>query len=185
MKRILALMLCLAACREEVVQNVDPVPLTDETIGYYCQMQLVEHEGPKGQIHLEGLPGAPLFFSQVRDAIAYVHMPEQTHTILAIWVNDMGATGASWSEPGTKNWIDAKTARFVVGSSKDGGMGTPEIVPFAKEADAQAFAAIFGGTVMGFAEIPEDAVIQHTAGSGTDDADYARRLQHLSHKVGG
>ena len=105
MKRALALILLLAACREEVAQITDPVALTPETVGHVCQMNLLEHEGPKGQVHLEGLPGAPLFFSQVRDVVAYLRLPEQTHRILAVWVNDMGAPGATWESPGATNWI--------------------------------------------------------------------------------
>ena len=60
MKRMVLAALLLAACQEEVVQNTDPLPLTPETLGHFCQMNLLEHEGPKGQVHLDGLPGAPL-----------------------------------------------------------------------------------------------------------------------------
>ena len=79
MKRALILslslsLLALAACKEEVVQTTDPVGLTAESIGHFCQMNLLEHPGPKAQVHLEGLPGAPLFFSQVRDAVAYARL---------------------------------------------------------------------------------------------------------------
>lgn len=79
MKRalILTLMLLVSACKEEVTQDVTPVALGPDTTGYFCQMTLPEHPGPKGQVHLEGLPGAPLFFSQVRDTIAYQRMPSQ------------------------------------------------------------------------------------------------------------
>ena len=56
MKRALLFALALGACNEEVAQNTDPLPLAPETLGYFCQMNLLEHEGPKGQVHLEGLP---------------------------------------------------------------------------------------------------------------------------------
>ena len=187
MKRALILMLMLAACRDEVAQAVDPVKLTDEAIGHYCQMNLTEHPGPKAQVHLEGLPGAPLFFSQVRDAIAYSRLPEQSHTILAIWVNDMGAPGATWEVPGPTNWIDAKTAHFVVGSAREGGMGAPELIPFSDASSARACADLHGGAVMDLAEVPDSAVIAPVpdvdpAGSSADDDDFKGRLRALSQR---
>jgi copper chaperone NosL len=187
MKRALILVLMLAACRDEVAQAVDPVKLTDEAIGHYCQMNLTEHPGPKAQVHLDGLPGAPLFFSQVRDAIAYSRLPEQSHTILAIWVNDMGAPGATWDAPGAANWIDAKTAHYVVGSAREGGMGAPELVPFSDAADAGVFADQYGGVVMGLADVPDSAVIAPVAdvdpaGSAEDDKDFKGRLRALSQR---
>lgn len=179
MKRALIFALSLAACQEEVVQNVDPVALTPETLGYFCQMNLLEHEGPKGQVHLEGLPGAPLFFSQVSDTVAYLRLPEQSHKILAVYVSDMGAPGATWAEPGATNWVDATRVHFVVGADVQGGMGAPEIASFADRAAAEAFAAQHGGSVMGLEEIP-DAAIVAPAADAEGDEDYARRLKSLS-----
>lgn len=183
MKKLLLLVFLLAACREETAQNFAPVALTADAIDHYCQMNVTEHEGPKAQIHLEGLPQAPLFFAQVRDAVAYARMPEQTHRILAIWVNDMGATGATWAAPGEANWIDAQTAIYVTGSARSGGMGAPELVPFADRAKAETFAAKNGGTVVTLAEVPDSAVIppDEDAGTVAEDTDYKGRLNALSH----
>ena len=185
MKHALALILLLAACREAVVQTTDPVALTPDAVGHFCQMNLLEHEGPKGQVHLEGLPGAPLFFSQVRDVVAYLRLPEQTHRILAVWVNDMGAPGATWESPGATNWIDGHKAHYVVGSARDGGMGAPELVPFADRRAALDFAARHGGNVMGLEAIPESAVIAPVPDDGETDADFSRRLKALSDRTGG
>lgn len=186
--RILALLLALAACKEEVAQDITPVELTPATTGHFCQMNLLEHPGPKAQVHLEGLPGAPLFFSQVRDAIAYQRMPEQTHRILAIQVNDMGAPGATWDVPGEGNWIDAADAWFVLGSDRTGGMGAPEAVPFGTRDAAEAFAAREGGTVMRLSDIPDDLVLtpEETGPADTaDDADFEDRLRALSRPAEG
>ena len=122
MKPLLILLatLSLAACKEEAATPPPPVALTAQAVGHYCQMDLLEHPGPKAQVHLDGLPD-PLFFSQVRDAIAYQRMPEQSHAIRAIYVNDM-AVAPSWAQPGPDNWIDASTAHFVIGSDATGGM---------------------------------------------------------------
>lgn len=134
MKLALALLLPLviiAGCKDTQSRRTDlPVPLelTEEAAGHYCQMVILEHQGPKAQVHLDGYP-APLWFSQVRDGIAYLKSPEQSAEILVLYVNDMGKA-VSWTEPGADNWIDASTAYFVVGSDAMGGMGAPELAPF-------------------------------------------------------
>ncbi|MCA0273560.1 MAG: nitrous oxide reductase accessory protein NosL [Proteobacteria bacterium] len=189
MKRALILAaLLLTACQEEK-QDISPVELTETAVGHYCQMELLEHPGPKAQVHLEGAAGKPLFFSQVRDAVAYSRLPEQDGVILAIYVNDMGAAGATWDIPGTKNWIAADTAHYVVGSEVEGGMGAPELVPFADPEKAAAFAATKGGTVVQLAEVPDAEVIAPVDQSSHDgmegDADFNKRLKSLSERIGG
>ncbi|WP_345742046.1 nitrous oxide reductase accessory protein NosL [Sulfitobacter geojensis] len=178
-------LLTLGACKEELVQDTSPLPLTVDAVGHFCQMNVFEHEGPKAQVHLGGLPQLPLFFSQVRDVVAYTRLPEQTHEVLAIWVNDMGAQGATWTEPGTTNWIAADAAHFVVGSRVKGGMGTPEIVPFADVTKANLFVAKNGGQVMRLAQIPDAAVLAPVIIDGdSDDADFEKRLRALARASG-
>lgn len=151
--------LALMGCKEDsAALNVpEPVALTEEAAGHYCQMIILEHQGPKAQAHLAGYL-APLWFSQVRDGLAYLITPEQSDEILVIYVNDMGVA-ASWTEPGADNWIKAKDAYFVVGSDAIGGMGAPEIAPFGTRAQADIFAGIHGGDVLRLDEIPVDAVL--------------------------
>lgn len=187
MRNILVMMVVMAltACKEDVAQDVSALALTHESTGHFCQMNLLEHDGPKAQAHLAGLPGTPLFFSQVRDAVAYQRMPEQDHEILAIWVNDMGAAGATWAEPGQYNWIPAQDAIYVVGSRAVGGMGTPETVPFADSQKAQKFAELNGGEVLRLAEISDEFVLAPVVSDGDhDDADFAKRLRALSRNLG-
>ncbi|MBU3030583.1 nitrous oxide reductase accessory protein NosL [Paracoccus sp. XHP0099] len=181
-------LLGLVACRDEVAQDVSPVEVSAETLGHFCQMNLLEHPGPKAQVHLEGVPGGPLFFSQVRDAIAYARAPEQMAPILAIHVNDMGADGATWEMPGDGNWIDADAAFYVLGSGREGGMGAPETVPFASRAAAENFAAREGGRVLTLAEIPDAAVLAPVEQGGPQaapDDDFEQRLRALSRPNGG
>lgn len=180
MKPALFFALALAACQEDQAQNTDPLPLTPETVGHFCQMNLLEHEGPKGQVHLDGLPGMPLYFSQVSDLIVYLRLPEQSSTVLATYVSDMGAEGATWAEPGAANWIDAATAHYVVGSVAQGGMGAPEVVPFSDRAEAEAFAAVNGGRIMALDEIPDTAVAAPLSEAADGEDDYARRLKALT-----
>ncbi len=182
---LLALMaLVLAACKEEAAQDTTPLPLSETSVGHYCQMNLLEHDGPKAQAHLAGLPGAPLFFSQVRDAVAYMRMPEQSHAILAVWVNDMSAPGATWDTPGATNWIAAEDAIYVVDGNVVGGMGAPELVPFSDTQKAAEFAEANGGQIMRLAEIPDSAVLTPVELDGdTSNSDFEDRLRGLSRKV--
>ncbi len=155
---LFALPVLLAGCFEEdVASRPDPITLTAEAAGHYCQMIILEHPGPKAQIHLAGLPD-PLWFSQVRDGIAYVKSPERDGDISAFYVNDMGAA-ISWEAPGPDNWIDANAAFYVVGSDAIGGMGAPEIAPFAEETAARAFAALRGGEVLRLDDVSTEAVL--------------------------
>lgn len=140
---------------EEIIPEA--LTMTEDAIGHYCRMTLVSHEGPKAQIHLAG-HAEPLWFAQVRDSIAYRKSPEQSHRILAHYVNDIG-TAPSWAEPGADNWIAAETAYFVADSDARGGMGSPELVPFAESDQAARFTGRRGGTVLRLAEIPSDMVL--------------------------
>lgn len=157
--RAMALLAALAACEEEerAAAPPAPVPLTTEAVSHFCQMNVLEHPGPKAQIHVAGLP-APLFFAQVRDAVAWLKSPEREGDVLAVYVSDMGAA-PSWDAPGAENWTDAHAARFVVGAARPGDMGAPEIAPFAAAAAAAAFAAAHGGQVMTLEEIPLAAAL--------------------------
>jgi len=163
MKHLLTFLLPLAlvaGCKEdEAAQGnlPDPMVLTEDAAGHYCQMVILEHQGPKAQVHLEGFP-APLWFSQVRDGLAYLKSPEQSAEIRVLYVNDMGEA-ASWFEPGADNWIDAKTAYYVVGSDAVGGMGAPEIAPFSDPAKAEEFASAHGGEVVRLSGISAETVL--------------------------
>lgn len=153
------ILLALAGCKEDqaALSIPDPVVLTEEAAGHYCQMVILEHQGPKAQAHLEGMP-APLWFSQVRDGVAYLKSPEQTAQVLVLYVNDMGRA-IHWTQPGEENWIKASDAYFVVGSDAIGGMGAPEVVPFGGQLRAEKFANEHGGKIMRLNDIPIEAVL--------------------------
>ena len=80
MKRSVIVLLALGlltACQEEVqIAKPDPIALTLESAGHYCQMTVLDHPGPKAQVHMAGY-AYPLWFSQVRDAFAFDRMPEE------------------------------------------------------------------------------------------------------------
>ncbi|MCG7520992.1 nitrous oxide reductase accessory protein NosL [Ruegeria sp. Ofav3-42] len=158
MKRLcLITLIALSACKEEVAKAPDPVDLTPDALSFFCQMNIAEHGGPKGQIHLEGYP-APLFFAQVRDMVAYLKSPERDAEITAVYVSDM-SVAPNWRQPGISNWIDADSATFVVGSNVAGGMGAREVVPFSSPDDANAFIDQYGGSALPLSDIPDSEVL--------------------------
>jgi copper chaperone NosL len=151
-------LLLLGACDDDSeTAKPEPVAMTEEALGYYCQMNILEHDGPVAQIHRAGFD-LPIWFSQVRDAIAYTRLPEETDDVTAFYVSDMG-NNPSGARPDPIIWVDAKEARFVIGSDGAGGMGAPEAVPFVDPATAAAYAAAQGGMVATLAEIPDAYVV--------------------------
>jgi len=150
-------MMLLTACGpEEEFVRPQWVELTREAAGHYCQMIVLDHPGPKAQVHIAGLP-QPVWFAQVRDAIAFTRMPEEPKDIAAIYVSDMGKA-ESWDKPGATNWIAIEDAMFVIGSKGRGGMGAPETIPFATKAAAETYRASHGGTIVSYSDVPDDAV---------------------------
>ncbi|MBS1182386.1 MAG: NosL protein [Proteobacteria bacterium] len=148
-----ALALPLAACKEETAAKPVAVAMTDEALGYYCQMYLADHGGPKAQIHEKGQEH-PLWFSQVSDAVTYLRGGEKRGDVTAIYVSDM-EKAPSWAEPGRDNWIDADAAVYVIGSRQAGAMGTPEAIPFGSRKAADDFVAREGGAIVKLADIPD------------------------------
>jgi copper chaperone NosL len=155
----LACLLLLSACNEQSAKQDVPAPvaMTEEAVGHYCNMNILEHTGPKAQVHLERLL-FPIFFSQVRDAIAFMRLPEETQEAVVIYVNDMGKS-EQWDFPGDNTWIDIQKAYFVINSTRTGGMGAPEAIPFGTEAAAKSFSGKHGGEVVRLTEIPDAYVL--------------------------
>ena len=176
---VLGAVLLLAGCEEEQQASMPaPYALTAEAMGHYCGMDVLEHAGPKGQVILDLIP-EPIWFSSARDTIAFTMLPEEPKDIAAIYVSDMGKA-PSWEEPGAENFIDARTAFYVIGSTLRGGMGVQEAVPFASEDDAGAFAGKNGGRVVRFGDIPRDYILGSdpepaAQGSATEPQDHASR----------
>lgn len=162
---LLLVVVLLASCQDDSSANMpDPVNITAESTAHFCGMNISEMPGPKAEVILKGEPSI-LFFAQVRDGIAYMKQPERTARILVFYVSDM-ARAKSWDQPGADNWTDGKKAFYVVGAAVKGGMGAPEVAPFATRADAEKFTREKGGAVMQLSAIPESAVlgaVQHPA----------------------
>lgn len=157
--RVILLMLAgaLAACgEEEAAAPPPPAEMSAEAVGYYCGMLVAEHAGPKAQIRLVE-DGDPIWFSSVRDGLAFTMLPGEPDW-RAFYVTDM--TGAEdWGAALPGPWIAAPEAVYVIGSRRRGGMGQMEAVPFSDPEAARAFAARHGGQVVAFADIPRDYVL--------------------------
>ena len=163
---VLRLLLCgallglaLAACDggDEAAEAPPPEEYGGEAIGYFCGMMLAEHDGPKGQVHLASQETL-LWFSSVRDTVAFTLLKDQPKDVLAIYVNDMGRA-SNWQAPEPGSWIALDEAFLVIESRRLGGMGLPEVVPFGTRAAALSFVDEHGGRVVHLAEVPADYVL--------------------------
>ena len=93
--------------------------------------------------------------------------PEEPKRITGFYVND-AATIGDWNTPDMGTWIGAENATYVIGSSRRGGMGAAEAVPFQDGKAAEQFASQFGGRIVSLAEIPRDYIL---GDAGIDNSD--------------
>jgi copper chaperone NosL len=177
------LALSLTACGEEEATEVPPPAKLDRTAAaYFTGMIIVDHEGPKGQIHLRGRK-EPLWFSNVRDTVAFTMLPEESKDVAAIYVHDIGKA-ESWDHPGPDAWMPAREGIYVIGSARRGGMGAPEPVPFSSRQAAQAFADEEGGRLVTFDEIPHDFVFGDPHAPQSAESPSADVMEHQEHQTG-
>jgi copper chaperone NosL len=143
--------LLLTACGEPAKPAL-PLAIAADTACALDGMILLDFPGPKAQIHYD--QGEPDFFCDTREMFSILLRPEQKKHIVAIYTQDMGK--ADWTRP-EGQWIDARTAFYVLGSPRRGSMG-PTVPAFAREADARQFATQYGGKVVPFTEVTLDMV---------------------------
>lgn len=159
----------LTACKNESVVAQAPVaPLLDvpaDARGHYCGMFLTEHVGPKGQVRVRDL-AAPLWFTSIREIFSFLAAPDEPKAITGVYVQDMGRRRADGSFP-PEAWIDARSAWYVIGSGAPDAPAADDAMPFATQADAEAYRARHGGTVVTFDTMPQAFV---SAGSGAPPA---------------
>jgi len=157
-------LMMLAGCgRNGAAENAPPPrEVTDASVAEFCGMNLTEHAGPKAQIFVRDIPN-PYWFASVRDAFAFTMLQETPKAFTAIYVNDM-AKAKNWDQPEAGAWVDAHKASYVIGSSKRSGMNTDEAIPFSDAAAARAFAALNGGRVVGFDDMPQSYILASSSG---------------------
>jgi copper chaperone NosL len=164
-----ALLLCLLAapllaCCQQDREATAPQPreVTDGSIAQFCGMSLNEHSGPKAQIFVRGLPD-PYWFAAVRDAFAFLMLPETPKAIAVVYVNDM-AKVKNWDQPEPGLWVEAKKAAYVIGSRRRSGMNGDEAIPFGTSGAAEKFVAEEGGRIVGFDDMPRDYILSANPG---------------------
>lgn len=146
-------LLGLGACSDEAArqQSLVPLEIDRSTACELDGMLLADYPGPKAQVFYAGQE-RPVFFCDTVELFNTLLQGEQVRAVRAVYVQDMGQ--AAWDEP-QGHWIDAKTAFYVVGSKRHGSMG-PTFASFAQKADAEKFAAEFGGRVLPYDGIQPD-----------------------------
>lgn len=156
------LILALSACdNSSPKQTYTPQDVTRDDIGYYCNMIIEDHPGPKAQIILSNTEKA-IWFSSVRDAVAFNLLPEESKDIAAFFVTAMDKT--DWDHPEKKNstWIQAQSAMYVINSRQRGGMGQMEAIPFKQKESANSFIEKHGGEILMYDEIPKNYILGNT-----------------------
>ena len=151
---VLGSALALSGCDKAAESaSIAPVEIDRSTSCELDGMLLADYPGPKAQIHYDG-QAQPAFFCDTTELLNTLLAGEQVRAIRAVYVQDMAQ--ADWDHP-EGHWTDARSAFYVFGSKRHGSMG-PTVGSFAKEADAQRFAADYGGKVFPFAAIQPDMV---------------------------
>lgn len=153
--------LAVVACNK-ALPPAAPQAITQGTVCSLDGMTLLDYPGPKAQIQYAD--GTTEFFCDTVEMFSIALRPEQQKRIRGIFTQDMAK--ADWREP-KGQWIAARSAYYVRGSSQRGSMG-PTLGAFATRADAQAFAQKYGGSVLAFSEVTIDMVDLH--GGATHDS---------------
>lgn len=149
---ILLAVTLLTACDPAAEAPRNALAIKPDTYCALDGMLIADYPGPRAQIHY-GV-GAPEFFCDTVEMFSLYLAPEQPRPIIALYVQDMGST--DWEQP-RDNWIDARRAFYVRGSSRHGAMG-PTLASFKVPEAAHAFAREFGGQVLQFEQVTSDMV---------------------------
>jgi copper chaperone NosL len=143
----IVLLLCACSGKTPPAQPVEPVA---DTVCTLDGMSLADYPGPKAQIFYANDP--PVFFCDTVEMFAMILGPERQRQIRAVYTQDMAKT--DWDHP-HGHWIDARNAIYVTGSQRKGSMG-PTFAAFSQRAEAEGFAAKYGGKVLAFSEVTPD-----------------------------
>ncbi|MEQ4618908.1 MAG: nitrous oxide reductase accessory protein NosL [Corticimicrobacter sp.] len=165
----LALVGLVACGGEEATKDVPPPhAVTEDAVGYFCSMNLLEHSGPKGQVLVPG-EDRPVWFSTVRQTVAYTMLPESPRVLSAVYVSDLSQV-EDWRRVDPDAWVEARSAWFVVESTATGGMGGEDPMPFSDRASAEKFAQQHGGRVLAFNDLTEDYILYPSGADGLQPA---------------
>jgi len=149
---ILASTLLLSACNNEdktaeAVNQAVAIESGDEC--HVCGMIITRFPGPKGE-SFSRYDKKVRKYCSTRDLFAFVLEPENSASVSDIYVHDMAVT--PWDHPDDKTLIDAKKAYYVINHSLKGAMGAT-LASFKQQADAEAFAKKYQGSVIRFEQV--------------------------------
>lgn len=161
--RLMIVTLLLGGCGnpEETATTLPPVSIEQGDECHVCGMIISNFPGPKGEAYQRG-SDVPLKFCSTRDLFSYLLQPENRVNVTQIYVHDMGVT--AWEHPADDAFVDARSAWFVAGQSREGSMG-PAIASFSRQEDARAFAGEYGGRLLRFEEITLEIVANPRGGA--------------------
>lgn len=147
------------ACEEHTLEpSIEPRAVTIEDIGYYCNMVVQNHSGPKAQIILTDNKQA-IWFTSVRDSLAFTMIPGEPKNIGAFFVTAMDDMKWDHPEQDMGNWGPAQSMFYVINSTRRGGMGQNEAIPFRSRQNAISFTARYGGNIVKYDVIPHDYIL--------------------------
>lgn len=156
-----AALLLLAACGDKDSASLpQPLEPDEQSVAYFCHMNLTEHDGPKGQAFVRG-QDKPYWFASVGEAFTFLETEVHGGALEVVYVNDMGQ--GTWANPAPGAWIDIRKASFVIGGKVPTGMEDdgPNAAPFADKAKAEAYAKEIGGTVVDFDAAAKALAVDH------------------------
>lgn len=158
---ILAIALLLGGCGPDDSASL-PKPLEpdEQSVAYFCHMNLTEHDGPKGQAFVRG-QDKPFWFASAGEAFTFLETEVHGGALQVVYVNDMGQ--GSWEHPAPGAWVDIRKASFVIGGNIPTAMEEdgPGAVPFADKAAAETYAKQHGGTVVDFDAAAKALAVDH------------------------
>lgn len=141
-----AVLLSLAACGDAARSLAAGEP-ADDAVCALDGMSIKDYPGPKAQIVFKD--GRIDYFCTLTELFEVLFGGDGPPAAGASYVQDMGQ--ADWNKP-RGHWIAADSAFFVLGSRAQGAMG-PTVGTFARQQDAQAFAAREGGRVLDYSQV--------------------------------
>ncbi len=134
---------------EQTAKPLPPVAIESGDECHVCGMIIDNYPGPKGEAYVRGAT-QPFKFCSTRDLFSWWLQPENKIAATTIYVHDMGKT--NWTHPSDKDFVDARTAWYVIDQPLPGAMG-PTLASFAKKTDAEAFIRKHGGHLLQFQDI--------------------------------
>jgi len=145
--------LAASACNAEN-KSASMAPLSAIKAGescHVCGMIVANFPGPKAQASVKNMEKT-LKFCSTADLFTWLLQPETGAIVQAVYVHDMGASGASWDKPSEAHYVEVKNAWYVVGGDQMGAMGAT-LASFKEKGAAEHYIMQHGGQLKQYADI--------------------------------